>query len=288
MSISDFLLEDSEVSEGGGFAESDTEAEDFSAEAGAESGDDAVETPTVGYPGAAEKGETAGEEPGPSTAPDPVRKKLIVLEEQNRLLQSQLEELKNRPAVQEKKDFHYEPATEEDWAEDPNKAFQKNLRAELSKIQAEQQKMKAGESEKQREGLQQKQQAAWNQVVSTVPAFETDPDLRAAFVSVFYNKANNFADDPNGPMMAASYVVQKMGLGSTPAGNTKPTSDVSPAGGSPAAGRTARVKQAAMHGSGRGGTAKVKALDPEYARVARRLGVSEQSMRETLESGVAA
>lgn len=265
MAISDFLLDDADDAEGGGFTESEEQEE-------------SAQEPLQ------ESSQEDEQKPAESGQPDPVRKKLTVLEEQNRLLQSQLEEIRNRPAVQEKKDYNYEPATQDDWAEDPNMAFEKNLKAALAKIQTEQQTIKGEEAKKVNERLAQQHERAWQSVVNSVPEFATDPDLRQSFAAVFHNPANPYLKDPNGPMQAAAYIVQKMGIRPRTAepaqAETKPAQ-------TPGTARTARVKAGAMHGSGRGGGQKVKSLDPEYARVAKKLGLSEDSMRMAVESEAA-
>lgn len=263
MAISDFLLDDVDDAEGGGFTESETEESEK-----------AEETP---------KPETQAESAEPALA-DPVRKKLTVLEEQNRLLQSQIEELKNRPA-EKKQDYNYEPATQDDWAEDPNKAFEKNLKAALSKIQTEQQAIRGEEAKKVNERLKQSHDRAWQSVVNAVPEFATDPDLRQSFAAVFHNPANPYLNDPNGPMQAAAYIVQKMGLNRKQEPGETAQAKITEQ--KPDETRSAKVRAGVMHGSGRGSGPRVKALDPEYARVAKKLGLSEDSMRMAVESEAA-
>ena len=268
MAISDFLLDDTDDAEGGGFAESGEEKE---------------ETPP--QPEQQDSQQTAE-----SAQPDPVQRKLLVMEEQIRLLHAQNEELKKRPAEEKKQDYNYEPATQDDWAEDPNKAFEKNLKASLAKIQAEHQKIKGEQAEQANQRLAQYHERAWQQVVNTVPAFANDPDMRKAFAAVFHNPANNYKNDPNGPIAAAAEIVNRLGLAQRTPGSTASiqsaaeTQSLNAQQGNP---RTARVKAGAMHGSGRGGGQKVKSLDPEYMRVAKRLGLSEEAMRSAVESEAA-
>jgi len=245
-------------------------------------------------PGATEPEPTdAGVEPGATepeaTKPDPLAALRLQLAQQQAVIQNLQAQMAGRQSPPEPDPPEPEWPTEDEWAEDTMAAQKKLARALQAQQQAESRKTEHQRLQTEHQQLMQAHEAAFSQVAQTALGqhFKPGGQLRPYFEAVFTNPQTQYFRKTNGVLLAAQHIDRELramqgrlsGVNSPPPAAAPEPADALTAERK----RQQRVRQAAMHGSGKGGgQAKVFALPQSEIARAKSLGMDPAALENVV------